>query len=250
MVYPLLKNHWIHLIEFLKKTFIIGRYNYLASIEKSRKERVKLIAVKISKLWNKLNFPSISKKSVGRKIEKVIEKHDKYLKKPGKNEECSVFGDLFDITNIKGMWLNLEDKIFYSIQLLSSGEVGRSTNTQVSLHPSKIRVCNAKDTTSTSKANNCPVSSSTASEERGSDLDSQDNYEPVELKKSRNRVYNRTKLASNLVITESLSTNKSARICKKLFEKGIEIETPSQTGIWRSTIRQGESMKKIVAKMV
>ena len=52
------------------------------------------------------------------------------------------------------------------------------------------------------------------------------------------------------MITESLSTNKSARICKKLFEKGIEIETPSQTGIWRSTLRQGESMKKIVAKMV
>ena len=113
----------------LKKTFIIGRYNYLASIEKSRKERGKLIAAEISKLWNKLNFPSISKKSVGRKIEKVIEKHDKYLKKPGKKEECSVFGDLFDITDIKGIWLNLEDKKFYNIQLLSSGEVGHSTNT-------------------------------------------------------------------------------------------------------------------------
>ena len=72
----------------------------------------------------------------------------------------------------------------------------------------------------------------------------------MELKKSRKRVYNRTKLAFNLVITESLGTNKSARICKKLFEKGIEIETPSQTGIWRSTIRQGESMKKFVAKRV
>ena len=34
----------------LKKTFIIGHYNYLASIEKSRKEIVKLIAVEISKL--------------------------------------------------------------------------------------------------------------------------------------------------------------------------------------------------------
>ena len=84
----------------------------------------------------------------------------------------------------------------------------------MTLHPSKVRVCNAKDTTSTSKANNCPVGSSTASEKSDSDLDSQDNYEPVELKKSRKRVYNRTKLASNLVITESLSTNKSARICK------------------------------------
>ena len=72
----------------------------------------------------------------------------------------------------------------------------------------------------------------------------------MEFKKSRKRVYNRTKLVSNLVITESLSTNKSVRICKKLFEKGIEIETLNQTEIWRSTIRQGESMKKIVAKMV
>ena len=67
--------------------------------------------------------------------------------------------------------------------MLSSGEVGHSANTQVSLHLSKVRVCNAKDTTSTSRANNFPVSSSTASEESGSDLDSQDNYEPVELKK-------------------------------------------------------------------
>ena len=53
----------------------------------------------------KLNF--ISMKPFGRKIEKVIEKHDKYLKKPGKKEECSVFGDLFDTTNIKGMELSL-----------------------------------------------------------------------------------------------------------------------------------------------
>ena len=206
----------------LKKTFIIGRYNYLALIEKSRKERVKLIAVEISKLWNKLNFQSISKKSVGRKIEKVIEKHDKYLKKPGKKEECSVFGDLFDITNIKGIWLSLEDKKFYNIQLLSSGEVGHSTNTQVSLHPSKVRVCNAKDTTSTSKANNCPGSSSTVSEECGSDLDSQDNYEPVELKKSRKRVYNRTKLAPNLVITESLSTKNQLESVKSYLKKVLK----------------------------
>ena len=40
----------------LKGTFIIRHYNHLASIEKSRKVRVKLVAVKISKLWNKLSF--------------------------------------------------------------------------------------------------------------------------------------------------------------------------------------------------
>ena len=65
----------------LRETFTIGLYNNLASIEKSRKERVRLVAVKISKLWNKLSFPNISTKSFGRKIEKVIEKHDKYLLK-------------------------------------------------------------------------------------------------------------------------------------------------------------------------
>ena len=118
----------------------------------------------------------------------------------------------------------------------------------MSLHPSKVRVFNAKDTTSTSKVNNCPVTSSTSSEESCSD--SQDNYEPLKMKKSRKTVFNRIKLASNLVVTESLSTNKSARISKKLNEKSIEIETPSQTGIWRSTIRQGESKKKIIIKIV
>ena len=139
------------------------------------------------------------------------------------------------------MWFGLK---IYNIQLLSLEEVCHSSNTQVSLHPSKVKVFNTNDTMSASKVNNCPLISSTVSEESCSDLDSQDNYEPLETKKSRKRVYNRTKLASNLVITESLSANKSARICKKLNQKGIEIETLSQTGIRRSTIRQGESKKK------
>ena len=66
------------------------------------------------------------------------------------------------------------------------------------------------------------------------------------MKKSRKKAYNRFKLASNLVITESLSTNKSARICKKLNDNGIK--TSNQTGIWPA-IRQGESKKKIVNKI-
>ena len=125
---------------------------------------------------------------------------------------------------LRACGLSLEDKRFYDIQFLSLGKVGHSSNTQVSLHPSKVKVFNAKNTTSTSRVNNCLVSSSTASEESCLDLDLQDNYEPFEIKKSRKGVY---KLGCNLVITESLSTNKSARICKKLNKNCIEIETTS-----------------------
>ena len=66
--------------KMLKETAIIGRYNYLVSIEKGRKERVELVAAEISNLWKKLSFPSIFLKSIGRNIENILEKHDSYLK--------------------------------------------------------------------------------------------------------------------------------------------------------------------------
>ena len=102
------------------------------------------------------------------------------------------------------MWVSLKNKKFYYIQL-SLEEVCHSSNTQVSLLPSKVKVFNAKVIMSTSKVSNCPLISSTVSEDFCSDLDSSGNYESLETKKSRKRVYNRTEVASNLVINESLS---------------------------------------------
>ena len=123
-----------------------------------------------------------------------------YLKRPSKKVSNPLFlKTFFDINNIKSMWHCQEDKKFYEIQLSSLGGIGHSSITQVSLHSSEVRVFNSKDTTSTSKLNKSPVSCSITSEESCSDLDSQDNYEPLEMKISRKRVYNKTKLASKLV---------------------------------------------------
>ena len=53
----------------LKESAVIGHFSYLASKEKSRKEKIKTVATELSDLWKKLRFPRVSVKSLYSNIE-------------------------------------------------------------------------------------------------------------------------------------------------------------------------------------
>ena len=53
---------------------------------------------------------------------------------------------MFDITNIKGIWLSQEDKQLYELQISSKTSVGYKTNRKVKLHPSKQKLMEVFDT--------------------------------------------------------------------------------------------------------
>ncbi len=53
-----------------------------------------------------------------------------------------------------------------------------------------------------------------------------------------------TASATRLVTEEGLSTRKAANICSKLADEGMELPTPSQSGIWRRLQKEAEKRKK------
>ena len=59
-----------------KEWMIIGRYLGLADSEKSRMKRIATDSEEIKHLWNFLNFPVLSSRSVARKIETVLKKYE------------------------------------------------------------------------------------------------------------------------------------------------------------------------------
>jgi hypothetical protein len=53
-----------------------------------------------------------------------------------------------------------------------------------------------------------------------------------------------------LVIQHGLSTWQASRVCKSLSSEGVELPTPSQSGVWRRVIKQGKLMKERIKKVL
>jgi len=56
--------------------------------------------------------------------------------------------------------------------------------------------------------------------------------------------YNKSKVATNLVTSTRVSTNKAAKICQQLSHDGIDIPTPSQAAIYKSTYKEASKLKE------
>lgn len=123
-----------------KKSIIIGRMNYLSKNEKSRLERIDIIANELNLLWHKMSIPCITLSSIKRKIGVLNEKNEKDRKRPKET-----FSELFDVTDTKGDWLSREDKEFYKKQIESCGEIGYSSIKAGKIHPSKIKSTCSKE---------------------------------------------------------------------------------------------------------
>jgi hypothetical protein len=76
---------------------VIGRYLALAEGEKSRSNRIATICEEITKLWFKFSFPILSRSVVKQKVSIIIQKYDKYLKRPCAGTKYS-FINLIDVT--------------------------------------------------------------------------------------------------------------------------------------------------------
>lgn len=226
---------------------IIGRYQFLGAEIKGRKERIVIISKEVTKLWkNKLNIPHVSDQVVQSKLEKVLKTYDECVRR-GKYDAMN---ELFDITKVNGQWLTTEDKQLYQLQVKSKGKVGYSTGqvaSQETIHPSKRRKLPAESlSVSTSASYDLVASGSgTESEESEKDITYEDS-ESDEDESSRlaTRKHNKSKLAVNLVTSTRVSTSKAAKICKQLARDGIDIPTPSQPAIYKSTFREAAKLKK------
>lgn len=219
------------------KIHIVGRYQFLGTDIKGRKERVTVITREIKDLWNnKLNFPLKSDAVIRAQLFKILENYDTCLKK---SKSCDSLNQLFDVTKINGEWLSTEDKKLYYLQLESKGEVGYSTGqlaNKNTIHPSK-RI--KKNTISVSKV---------AENYSDSDIDEPRDWDENEYEASEEETvtqkYQKSDIATKLVTATNVSTNKASKICNQLSRDGIKIPTPSQPAIYKATFREAAKLKK------
>ena len=61
---------------------------------------------------------------------------------------------------------------------------------------------------------------------------------------------NKSKVATKLVTSTRVSTNKAAKICQQLSHDGIDIPTPSQAAIYKSVYKEASKLKKEMIETV
>jgi hypothetical protein len=217
---------------------IIGRYQFLGERMKGRKERIAEISKEVTKLWkNKLNFPHVSDQVIRTKLANVLKTYDECVRR-GKYDALN---ELFDITKVNGQWLSTEDKQLYHLQVQSKGNVGYSTGQVASketIHPSKRRKLLSAEAALPS------ASYTLASTDSDSGPSDSEYEEEDESTHPPTRKHNKSKVATNLVTSTRVSTSKAAKICKQLSRDGVDIPTPSQAAIYKSTFKQAAKLKE------
>ena len=107
------------------------------------------------------------------------------------------------------------------------------------VHPLKRNKLQRYEANSTSKksTDQCSVCGSSSS---NSDFECEDyDVDAYPLKRS----HNTSKYAVNLVSKAGVSTSKAAQICTQLSSDAIQVPTPSQPAIYKSTMKQAAAIK-------
>lgn len=76
---------------------IVGRFLGLYDQLKGRHDRLRKISEELLNLWEKLNFPVLSKQQVSAKVDKLITSFEKHRKRPNAEFQENL-AHLFDIT--------------------------------------------------------------------------------------------------------------------------------------------------------
>ena len=218
---------------------ILDKFKCLAANVKSRQERVVIVVKEVKILWKKLNLPiQKGKSTVERKIENVLNKYEKDSRKPGMQD----FTNLFNVTDENGEWLCQEDKAFYNLQMSTNGRAGYCTTIEDTqgVHPRKLKLIKQKVSQDTKDdlSSEDEEHFSTEEEKQDSDSGSQDSEAPTTCKSQK------TDYAINLVTKAKLSSRKAHTVCKTLAKDGISIPTPSQSGVYKATMKAGEKLKE------
>jgi len=203
----------------------------------------------IEMLWGEvLNFPVLSRASIRKKLNHLINLNDKNKRKSSE-EFLAILSQLFDVTKMDGAWKSSEDKQLHILQLRSGGKIGYCTLKEASLksvHPRKrVHITTRLQPSSFDQELTDDFISA-------SDSDSQSISSPLTSSPERKSKYKRssTTAASLLVRRNSISTNKAHDVLATLSEHGHNVSVPSQSGIWRRVIREGRAMKmKIIRKL-
>ena len=223
------------------KKHIIGRYIFLTNTIKEKKSRMTQISKEIVKLWEtKLNFPCLSPQVVLKKIEKLVHSYENH-RKSGKSFED--LNELFDVTKADGNWLSKEDKNLYQLQKESNGKIGYASSSKHNppVHPSKKRTQSDRQCVSNLGETSYDMENLESCKSSESETDTYLEESVEEKKKGK---YHKSKYAANLVSSSSISTNKAAKVCKNLHDDGLEVPTPHQSSIFRSTMKKAILMKK------
>lgn len=224
---------------------IVGRFLGLFDELKGRHDRLRKICEELLKLWEKLNFPVLSKQHVSAKVDKLITSFEKHRKRPNAEFEENL-AHLFDITKTNGNWLCSEDKELHRRQIESGGRVGYTTAKVApmsTIHPSKRARRSPEPSTS-----QMIISESSNSEVESRSSDSTECDPEAVPTKSATRCS--TKSAAKLVSRHSLSTRKASQVLQSLAEDGVSVPTPSQSGVWRRTIRDAEQVKNRLMELI
>lgn len=239
---PNIEKNLSELCKMPRYAYIIGRFNYLAKDEKSRKVRYKMISKELTDLWSKLNFPIINKYSIERKIEKLIDNYDKHLKHIERSDFA--LNKVFDITDETGQWLSTEDKQLHMLQKNTQGEVGYTTMIGVPVHPSKVRMLHKgkhisrqpqvmefdSDSSNEGKIDDKPY----ASDNEG--------YEPPLLHQKKEKRIS-MKIAVNIVKEANVSTRKASKISEIIASSDMTFPTLSQSGIYKSFMKTAKDIE-------
>jgi hypothetical protein len=92
------------------------------------------------------------------------------------------------------------------------------------------------------------ATATTSTSESETETEYEESEDSKEQSTSTSKNYSKTKTATKLVTSSKLSTSKAATICRQLSQDGIDIQTPSQSGIFRSTIKEAVKLKEEMKK--
>ena len=220
---PLIEKSLADLCKLPKKNQIIGRYLFFYENIKLKDARKRCLKLELKELWKKLNFPLVTDGRISTLVSKLIKEYELY-RNHGRQYKSS-FLSLFDLTKVDGDWLCSEDKKLYNIQLNSQGRIGYTTSkfaAKETIHPSKRR----RRSSPIIEREFC-ISDNSCEEK-----DDNSSYSEAEdhIKK---RNHSSTKIAVQIAIKQKISTRKAANICSSIASSGIDIPTPSQSGVWK-----------------
>lgn len=223
------------------KKHVIGRFKFLESTAKERRERIGLIAGELKTLWSKtLNFPHVSDQAICAKLKNLLKDHERCRKK----QNFDSLNQVFDVTKVKGEWMCKEDKNLYKLQIESKSQVGYSTGKPASaktIHPSK-RKKGMEATVSTLSSSETPDCSERSTDSSDNSKDTP--WEDENIASTSTRKHNRTGIARRLVTSSKLSSHGASKVCRQLSGEGIEIPTPSQSGIHKAIYKKAARVKK------
>ena len=163
------------------------------------------------------------------------------------------------MTNVNGEWKSIEDKELYQRQVKSGGKIGYSMVKQApfeSVHPRKqIQLSKTQPLGSSSQLQHTQTHK-TVSESSDSETSDSLPLSPTSSSRSSSPEYKpKYKRASTtttglLVLKNNISTHKAHDILATIAEQGHDVSVPSQTGVWKRVMSEGQKMKsKIFQKL-